>query len=253
MKKLNKTRMALPLALVVAAVSYLALSGASFLSAPTSVGANQAPDGSYARKYLGQGDYVWNWDYTDDEESSDHVDWGMRFLFYNNADVDLVKDRLDGEGGDPSIPGMLRSRVGARQYAYMDDHQTQNQFEWDRDSGFKNVNNCRWNLAHMRVYATGDNDRNYNQTYGYYVVATIHKDFEGLGCDFEFESLESDEDWWVDRIRDNLGSDTEYDWTVYDSSLNWGNGVDGVQEIGNGSHSYESDGWGVRVRIPSGG
>lgn len=115
----------------------------------------------------------------------------------------------------------------------MDDDPDESDFEWDRDSGIKDHPGCEWNHGHIRVYATGSGDHNYNPSYGYYVVATIHRDHENpYSCEKRYESFESDEDWWNARMEDNLGSDTEYNWTVYDSSIYWGNGVSGTLNIG---------------------
>ena len=86
-------------ALALGSAAFLALSVVSLVLVPPSADANEAPNGSYARKYLGQGDYVWNWDYNDnddDEQDAQHVDWGMRYIFHNNAEIDYIKDRLDG-------------------------------------------------------------------------------------------------------------------------------------------------------------
>ena len=100
----------------------------------------------------------------------------------------------------------------------------------------------------MRLYAK--DDRNYNDTLGYYIVASIHQDYEGLACDDEFESYESDEDWWIDRTEDNLGTDTDYDWEVTDNATSWRNNVTGAPKIGP-AHCYQSDGWGAEIFIPN--
>ncbi len=105
----------------------------------------------------------------------------------------------------------------------------------------------------MRFYAQSGEDRNYNPTYGYYVVATLHRDSEGIGCTNMYESFESDEDWWLDRIRDNLGSDTDYNWSISDNDVNWGNGVTGTVPIPHDTHLYQSDGLGPVVTIPADG
>lgn len=252
MKKINNIGMMVPIALVFMSVTYLSIVATSLLLAPDHVRASAAPNGTFLRTSLGQGDYVWNWDFNGRRVDSNSVDWGMRFLFYNNAEVDEVKDRLDGVSNDPRITPFLNAK-GWFQYAAMDDHQTQSVWEWDRDRGIKDHPGCDWNWGHMRIYATGGGDRNYNTSLGYYVVATIHRDHENLyNCDDMYSSYESHENDWIDRIEDNLGSDSGYNWTVYDFGIDWENGVRGSPEIGTGdeNHWYESDGWGVRVRLP---
>ena len=237
---------------VAVALGYLGIAATSLLVDPSSVSANEAPSGTFVRKSMGHTDYVWNWDFTETGSNvnnmSNKVDWGMRFIFKNNADVELVKDRLDGVMLDPRIHPSLPSWVGATQYAHIDDGHEHVGSYWDGDKGFKNNALCRWNHGHMRVYA--NYDVNYNATLGYYVVATIHQDFEGISCDNEFMSYESDEDWWVDRIRDNLGTSTDYDWVVTDNATNWRNNVSGYKKIGD-VHWYQSDGWGPEVFIPN--
>ena len=254
MKNINNIAIAVPLVLALMSIAYLGLVVASLLWAPNPVGASSAPDGTVSKKSLGQGDYVWNWDFNGKALNVDSVDWGMRFLFYNNADVDEVKDRLDGVSADPRITPFLNG-TGWFQYAAMDDDPNINAIEWDRDSGIKDHPGCDWNWGHMRVYATGSGDRNFNTTWGYYVVATIHQDHENLyNCDDMYRSYESHEGQWISRIEDNLGSDSGYNWTVYDDGIFWDNDVSGILEIGTGSehHWYQSDGWGVRVHLPSG-
>lgn len=253
MKKINNLRVVLPMALVLASVAYLGLSVASLFLAPAHVGASVAPDGTFRRLAIGQGDYVWNWDFNDESEAFDGVDWGMRFIFYNNADVDEVKDRLDGKMVDPRITPFL-SYQGWFQYAGMQDSYEDEANQWDQDRGIKDDPGCSWNYGHMRVYATSG-DYNYNLDYGYYVVASTHRDHEShFLCDDQYFSTESNEDWWVARIRDNLGSNTDYNWTVYDEAFNWKNSVTGFPEISpndSDDHWYQSDGWGVKVHLPS--
>jgi hypothetical protein len=255
-KKINNLRIALPTALVIASVAYLGLSLTGLLLAPSPVGASTAPSGSFSQIHLGEGDYVWNWDFNGRFLDFEAVDWGMRFIFYDNADVDKVKDRLDGVALDPRITPMLEWS-GGPQYGGMLDYVEDQATQFDGDRGIKDDPGCRWNNGHMRIYATSGGDRNYNPTFGFYVVATVHKDHEDLFfCDDQYISGESHENWWVDRIEDNLGIDTQYDWTIDSQGFNWANSVVGYPEISPGDdadHWYQSDGWGVKVRIPDHG
>ena len=234
--------------MVIAALGYLGLSGINLFLNPAPAKANTAPSSAYERISMGHSDYIWNWDYKDDELDRTQVDWGMRFVFEDNADVNYVKDRLDGRYHDPSISPNLNNVLAGWKYAHIDDGPEHVGSYWDSDKGLKNSPGCNWNFGHMRFYA--NSDTNYNPTLGYYVVASLHRDHEALYCDNQFTSLESDEDVWVDRIEDNLGPDTDYNWVVSDYGTYWRNRVMPEDDIGGGNHAYESDGWGVNVEVP---
>lgn len=196
---------------------------------------------------LGQSDYVWNWDFKSTYRSQTRVDWAMRFIFHNNAEVDHVKDRLDGVFGDPGIIPVLPVKFGSRKYANIYDGGHYSGDRWDGDSGIKDQPACTWNSGHMRFYAKGD--QHYNSTYGYYLVASNHQDYEGVFCQNKFRSTETTEDFWVNRIKDHLGSRTQYDWDVSDSATIWRNGVAGYVDIGGGNHKYQSNGLGPEVDV----
>ena len=252
MRKTNK-KIALLSFLVVAAVGYMAMSATSLFVAPSSVSANNAPDGTLFRYTLGHTDYVWNWDFNRknmaQSEYASNVDWGMRFIFQNNANRNYVKDRLDGAGGDPTISPALDNPIGSKQYAHIDDGHEHVGSVWDWDKGIKNLPICQWNFGHMRIY--GNSGVNYNPSLGYYVVASIHRDFEGEPlCDNMFSSRESHEDTWISRIENNLGPTTDYDWEVTDDETSWRNILNPGDDIGGGNHFYHSDGWGVVVDVP---
>lgn len=168
----------------IAATAYLFLSVVSLASNTMKVGANTAPSGTFGQLELGEGpydfDYVWNWDFNSEDARANNVDWGFRFIFGNEATVDHVKNRLDGEDNNPSISPILNvswDGIGDK-YAYLDDGPEQNGDSfWNVDNGFKDNPACRWNEGHMRVY--GRNDRsNYSLGLGNYVIATVHEDRE---------------------------------------------------------------------------
>ena len=253
----HKLQLASLTVLAAVAFGYLAVSAVAFFAFPNAAHASTAPSGSFSRKLLGETDYVYNWDFTTYSYGavSSKVDWGMRFIFKNDAEVDYVKGKLNGSGSEPYITPTLTGTASAK-WAHVDDgHQEQSSY-WDRDRGLKDVVNCNWNYAHMRFYANTDNDRSYNNDLGYYVVASLHRDNEGWPCENEYASFEEDEDWWFERIDDNL-DDSPYDWDPQNNITNWRNDVTGVVSIGgvnddgDPTHRYESDGWGVVVDIPN--
>ena len=226
MRILNKNVAALFI-IAVAALGYLTLSGANLLLNPTLAEANIAPDGTLNRKSLGQSDYVWNWDFLTFEAAEDqdenNVDWGMRFIFHENANVDYVTDRIDGAGADPHINPQLTNFLATGKYAHIDDGPTHVGSNITSDRGLKTNPGCAWNFGHMRFYA--NSGVNYNSNWGYYIVASSHRDHEWVNCDNKFSSLEYHEGVWGDRIEDYLGSDTEYDWTVVEDGIFWDNAV----------------------------
>ncbi len=246
MKKLA-LKLTLPLMLVLGSALYLGLAAANFAFNPTPVEASTAPSNAYARKDLSSGDWAWNWDFKGTTQRSSNVDWGMRYIFKNNASVNNVKDRLDGRRGDPNITPTW-GWVGSAKWANIHDGpgrrgrgQTNH---WDSDRGIKDYASCRWNHMHIRFYANGN--RNYNSRLGYYVIASSHRDHEGGGrsCDYKFSSTEFHEDIINSRVTRNLGPSTSYGWRVFDNAFSWGNAVRGVIDIGGGNHKYQSDGRG---------
>jgi len=89
----------------------------------------------------------------------------MRFLFRENADIDKVKNRIDGCGGDPSISPQACNSGSAKYHAFND----QGYLQWDEDGDKKEVNSCSVGAHHMRLYANPwwvyPYDRNYNVTW----------------------------------------------------------------------------------------
>ena len=154
----------------------------------------------------------------------DQVHIPFRFIFHEEADVDYVKDRLDGEGNDPYIWPMLDAQWYEKisKDAYVNDgpEVSGNYAHYDSDRGIKDFpGTCVDNWGLMRVYARTNSGKNYNVTLGYYVIASSHIDRELLSgslCQKRYKSYETHEDKWEERIEDNL-SDSPYDWDVGDS------------------------------------
>ena len=178
----------------------------------------------------------------------------MRFVFGKNADINEVKHRIDGQEGDPSISPAL-DVSGSAKKAWVDDGDEQTGSEWDSDEGKKEGNHCDYD-NHMRFYAQSGEDRNYNSTWEYYIVTTLHADKEERSwwpwseeCDPEYWSWEMDENWWVDRIEYNLTA-SPYNWIVTGDDIYWNAGITGIQDIGGGNHSYSSDDYGPYIEVP---
>ncbi len=247
------TRLTLLTAVVATSVAYLIFSAVSLVASATVSSASTAPDGSFHELDLGDGDFVFNWDFVESgDDSIDNVDWGMRFIFTGSyVTTHYVKDKLDGANNNPAIGIPLDALWRGAIHAKLNDGPNQTGSEWDSDTGIKNHVSCSWNWGHMRVYARSDEGHNYNSTLGNYVVASIHKDYELEPlCNNKYQSYESDEASWLLRIDYTALSRPPYNWNTSES-FNFRNGSGGqILYLGDVSHKYHSDGWGTRVRVP---
>lgn len=237
--------------LVSLAVAYLGFLVAILAADGRTTKANTVPSNVHHFITLPGGDQVYNWDYRTKTARRDRVDWGMRFIFADNATINKVKDRIDGVNNDPSISPPLNAIWASTKYARIYDNDYPDE-DWDGDQGKKNEVNCGWNWGHARFYANGPGDYNQNPTLGHYIVATIHRDRESSwSCDNEYRSKESDEQNWIDRIEDNLET-APYNWS-FGSSVNWKNATPTTNisaPVSDSTHLYESDGIGWIVNVP---
>lgn len=150
---------------------------------------------------MGRGDWVLNYDFHEQVENgknfSKKADWGVSLLFYNNAEVDKVKE----------IGDELYDRFGANKHGVVEDKPLQKNgtggARWDADAGIKDTRCPRGDqrAIHFRIYAPStsmhaerDNDRMYNTTFGYYVIATTHVDHNECWRGAWFDGAERAED-----------------------------------------------------------
>jgi len=130
-----------------------------------------------------EGEQFWNFDQTDDSTSAER-DHAVCMFFYDNAEVDKVKDIYWGTS-------TIHSTMHQRLYddSYTDD------FEYDQDKGTRSN---PWPLVqakHMRVYAPYPEDKFYDVDLGYFVIGTVHwdhsnnteEDTEDALCDIAIE------------------------------------------------------------------
>lgn len=102
-------------------------------------------------------------------------DWPVTFVFYGNAYVQKVKDKLSragfGDSGSPEWEGYARRPGAHRRFDV--DHGVLTGCERSRDT-------------HIRLYAPSSDTKSQNQFYdprwGYFVVGTTHFDFNDHGC-----------------------------------------------------------------------
>jgi hypothetical protein len=141
-------------------------------------GAHTANSSAYTILYIKE-DGFRNWDFKCDTSGSciarTNVDWPMSALFYNNAEINKVKDNILGSRYDQG--GTCASPMHAR----LDDGHG---FNWDTDSG-KKTTCCTVTGTgdHIRFYAAGyaSHDRMYNTAWGYWIVASTHQDHHECG------------------------------------------------------------------------
>jgi hypothetical protein len=126
-------------------------------------------------------DWVTNYDFNEraDKDLAKHVDWGVTLIFWNNAEIDKVKE----------IGDKLYDRFGANKHSIVKDRSEKSDghggYRWDTDAGIKDTRCPQGDqrAIHFRIYAPGDKkdaenggDRMYNPNFGFYVVATSHVD-----------------------------------------------------------------------------
>ena len=177
-------------------------------------------------------DQFWNYDFTARDVDSRKVDWPVDLVFRNNADIDKVKAALDG---------YMHWR-GSKMYARLKD--TDGEAEWDEDGG-KKTRLCPvfgQTAHHSRFYADGD-DRLYNTSWGFYVIATSHQDHNECSRIGRWHGRSEPAEKFVGGI----------------SREAWGNGAPSFDSlwIGNrepyrreGRHIWQNNGYATTVEVP---
>lgn len=178
-------------------------------------------------------DHFYNYDFNGEVASAGNVDWAISLVFYNNAEIDKVKNALN-----PYLP---YSNNGEKDAVVNDG----GGYRYDGDRGRK-VSPCPptgW-FQHYRVYADGD-DRLYNLDYGYWIIGSTHFDYND-GCSGAQHGY----------------SETAEDWVAYWSGLVWPGRVFGdygylynyegyrVETSEGRPHIWENNGYATYVSVP---
>lgn len=175
----------------------------------------------------GYGDFFYNYDFLSDSVAWNNVDWGMSLLFYNNAEINKVKGQVGGYWA-----------VGSTMHAYMWNNGTWGP-GFDTDAGKKtDTPSCFGSTRHFRIYAPPTTDRFYNQSYGYYVVASTHYDHHEL-CDSWFDDSEGTEGDVGSDVGDNGGNAVFHDYGWFNNHA-WHN---------EGNHHWRQDGYATYVYV----
>jgi hypothetical protein len=139
-------------------------------------------------------DRWYNYDFTQQNHSSQSVDWAVNLIFQNGGEVDKVKDDLywGPVGCDNPLLGYVclpgDTPCGSQMNMMLNDNDGPGE-HWDADRGTKNPNHgcCdipghELEFVHARIYAPTNDDQFDTLGKGYYVIATSHKDFECINA-----------------------------------------------------------------------
>jgi hypothetical protein len=190
-----------------------------------------------------QEDSFMNYDFTNTGISSIGVDWATSILFWNNAEVDKVKNTFYNP----------YNYSGSDMYSWIDDgtghwdpQYDQQGSNFDSDAGVKTNAYCPafGSSNHFRLYADAD-DRLHNINWGFYVVATIHYDHNECNIVGKWYGKSEDAELeFANTAVGKLGSSAViYSW----SQLNWQNAESYREE---GDHYWQNNGLATVVCIP---
>ncbi|MFQ5380322.1 MAG: hypothetical protein ACE5EF_01685 [Dehalococcoidia bacterium] len=176
-------------------------------------------------------DSFFNWDF---QHRGASVDWPVNILYWNNAEVDKIKiyyTMFAGWGG---------STCGSTMWNRVNDG---NGWVWDADDGIKTpcFPTCWASATHVRLYAPAATDRMYNTSWGYYVVATSHKDKN------EFCPWGRRHGWSEDAEGYAVDTAKGFGWVV---GHDWANFFNRLPEGYAGTHYRKNNGWASHVRVP---
>ncbi|MDQ5821415.1 MAG: hypothetical protein M3540_08245, partial [Actinomycetota bacterium] len=171
----------------------------------------------------------YNWDMTSQNLSPSEADWPSTLIFGNNATIMKVKNGLEGQGyaAHPATPmyGYLTQGPGSC-------------CVWDADEGRK-TGPCSG--THYRVYADAD-ERMYTPSWGYFVMATTHRDNDE--CPFGASPTAG----WSEEAEANVtAASSAVGWSAYPDYLLFNNSVV-TSWIGN--RYYQNNGYGTLITMP---
>lgn len=183
-----------------------------------------ASTGNLTTLYIRE-DYFRNYDFLSDTASSTNVDWPVTMVFYNNADVNKVKNIFFGS-----------TLLAELMYENLNDGAG---WVWDTDRGTRGDSSWysdRW--LHMRVYADSD-DRMYNLDWGYYVLGTTHYDHKSVPHQWSGYS-ETAEEEFASKAR-NKG------YTVFED---WSNFYNNEPYRNENNHIWSNNEYATAVNVP---
>jgi hypothetical protein len=187
------------------------------------------------------------YDFQSEDAGHGNVDWPVDIIFKNYSEVDKVKSALN----HPFNRSIGNSTEHGRLNNQSADVRTVSDFgwKWDQDKGRKDAG-CPLDGTdyHYRIYAAPRDRMGYNLRWGYWNIATTHRDtFEcptdprSIGkyfcCSEDAEYavlLAAVARWGTRRVL--------YHWFDYKNADNG--------RVSGGDHIFNSDGWASRVNVP---
>lgn len=118
---------------------------------------------------LDEGEKFWNFDQVGGTTTSER-EHAVSMLFYQNAEVDKVKAIYWGS-----------TAIHFKRYDRLNDDTFTNGWEYDQDRGTREREFLPEG-RHMRVYAPYPEDYFYDVHLGYFVIGTVHYDYDGKAC-----------------------------------------------------------------------
>jgi hypothetical protein len=178
----------------------------------------------------------WNYDFDSESARSNNVDWPVSILFIGNATIDKAKSKMDSWT-------TYDSSSGEKKHLRLSNN-VDSAWGWDEDGGKKTIA-CPGpgsQARHYRVYSTvnGGEERLYNSTLGYYVVATTHSDWnECPPIGKKHGGTDATEMNMINQTTDNT-STQDHRWGLHNEEP-WR-----VE----GNHQWSHDGWASTISIP---
>lgn len=215
-------KLRLLLAVVAAAAVVVATAGAGSATAATACCGN-------LRLLYFSGDAIRNYDFDTQSVAANNVDWGIDLNFYNNANINKVKNALNGYG---------YQFTGGTKYGRLSDDGGAS-YVFDADGGRKK-GGCWDQYTHYRIYANPTYDNNYSPGMGFWVFGSTH--YDNLECGNGWFGRSEGAEWDVNSAAVSaFGVANRYDWASYYNNEPY------RQE---GTHIWDQDGYASYVYVP---
>lgn len=181
------------------------------------------------------GDSFYNYDFINHGAAYNNVDWGLDMLFWGGANITKVKSIYTG------YPNYLLTAPSSSQMsAYINDGLG---LTWDDDNGVKYplCPSYQDTSPHMRVYAIPGQDYNYNDSWGYYVLGSTHRDWQECWVGTQYGWSEDQEINFKSMAQAAGYTNTAHDFMSW-NNLQW--------SYWEGNHYWQVDGYASSVQVP---
>lgn len=201
-------------------------------------------------------DVFWNWDFREAvrpvrPQMTAEADWPVAVIFTGQVSVDVAKQIWPGRRLQSPMWALVKDEG-----PHPSGRVTTTTSVWDRDEGAYLGASCIGHKWHYRAYApsprNGGDDRMYNLTLGYYVVATVHQDHRDPDPGGRVRCLPNPWHGGTDVAEEKLARAAE-DYIDpllplrFDAEANWFNLRNYDERGRRGRRVYDSDGWATRI------